>query len=93
VIEKMMMSTLSPTMSTPKTMQAACLRAPVSHFETVIHLNLRRSPSLRGGVIDCRSRSPHRGIEKTKMSTVMGMLMMMPLLFGVGGYVLVSRRP
>jgi hypothetical protein len=27
------------------------------------------------------------------MSTVLGMLMMMPVVFGVGGYVLVSRRP
>ena len=35
----------------------------------------------------------HRGIEKTLMSTVLGMLMMMPVVFGVGGYVLVSRRP
>jgi hypothetical protein len=35
----------------------------------------------------------HREIEKTMMSTVLGMLMMMPAVFGVGGYVLVSRRP
>lgn len=34
-----------------------------------------------------------RGIEKTMTSTVLGMLMMMPVVFGVGGYVLVSRRP
>ena len=35
-----------------------------------------------------------RGIEKTMMSTVLGMLMMMPtVVFGVGGYVLVTRRP
>jgi hypothetical protein len=27
------------------------------------------------------------------MSTVLGMLMMMPVVFGVGGYALVSRRP
>jgi hypothetical protein len=27
------------------------------------------------------------------MSTVLGMLMMTPIVFGVGGYVLVSRRP
>jgi len=27
------------------------------------------------------------------MSTVLGMLMMMPVVFGVGGYVLVARRP
>ena len=27
------------------------------------------------------------------MSTVLGMLMMMPVVFGVGGFVLVSRRP
>jgi hypothetical protein len=27
------------------------------------------------------------------MSMVLGMLMMMPVVFGVGGYVLVSRRP
>ena len=26
------------------------------------------------------------------MSMVLGMLMMMPVVFGVGGYVLVSRR-
>jgi hypothetical protein len=35
----------------------------------------------------------HRGIEKTMMSTALGMLMMMPVVFGVGGYALVSRRP
>lgn len=35
----------------------------------------------------------HRRIEKTMMSTVLGMLMMLPVVFGVGGYVLVSRRP
>ncbi len=36
----------------------------------------------------------HRGIENTTMSTVLGMLMMMPtVVFGVGGYVLVNRRP
>jgi hypothetical protein len=34
-----------------------------------------------------------RGIEKTMMSTVLGMLMMLPVVFGVGGYVLVNRRP
>lgn len=33
------------------------------------------------------------GIEKSMMSTVLGMLMMTPIVFGVGGYVLVSRRP
>jgi len=27
------------------------------------------------------------------MNTVWGMLMMMPVLFGFGGYVLVNRRP
>jgi hypothetical protein len=27
------------------------------------------------------------------MSTVLGMMMMMPVVFGVGGYALVSRRP
>ncbi len=27
------------------------------------------------------------------MSTVLGMLMMMPVVFGIGGYALVSRRP
>ena len=35
----------------------------------------------------------HRGIEKTMMSTVLGILMMMPVVFGVGGYALASRRP
>jgi hypothetical protein len=35
----------------------------------------------------------HRGIEKSMVSTVLGMLMMMPVVFGVGGYALVSRRP
>ena len=35
----------------------------------------------------------HRGIEKTMMSTVLGMLIMVPVVFGVGGYALVSRRP
>jgi hypothetical protein len=35
----------------------------------------------------------HSGIEKTMMSMVLGMLMMMPVVFGVGGYALVSRRP
>lgn len=35
----------------------------------------------------------HSGIEKTMMSTVLGMLMMLPVVFGVGGYVLVTRRP
>ena len=34
-----------------------------------------------------------RGIEETMMSTVLGMLMMMPVVLGVGGYALVSRRP
>jgi hypothetical protein len=34
-----------------------------------------------------------RGIEGTKMSTVLGMMVMMPVVFGVGGYALVSRRP
>jgi hypothetical protein len=32
-------------------------------------------------------------MEITMMSTVLGMLMMMPVVFGVGGYALVSRRP
>jgi hypothetical protein len=27
------------------------------------------------------------------MNTVLGMMMMMPVVFGVGGYALVSRRP
>lgn len=27
------------------------------------------------------------------MSTLLGMLMMTPVVFGVGGYILVSRRP
>jgi hypothetical protein len=27
------------------------------------------------------------------MSTVLGMLMMVPVMFGVAGYALVSRRP
>ncbi|ODR09974.1 hypothetical protein AWC26_12200 [Mycobacterium shimoidei] len=40
-----------------------------------------------------RRRATHTGIEKTMMSTVLGMLMMMPVVFGFGGYVLVSRRP
>ncbi len=34
-----------------------------------------------------------RGVEETLMSTVLGMLLMMPVVFGVGGYALVSRRP
>jgi hypothetical protein len=28
----------------------------VSHFETLIHLMLRRSPSGRGGVMSCRGQ-------------------------------------
>jgi hypothetical protein len=35
----------------------------------------------------------YRGIEKSMMSTVLGMLMMMPVVFGAVGYTLVSRRP
>jgi hypothetical protein len=35
----------------------------------------------------------HRGIENTMMNTVLGMLMMIPVVFGVGGYVLVNRQP
>ncbi|WP_197503755.1 MULTISPECIES: hypothetical protein [unclassified Mycobacterium] len=34
-----------------------------------------------------------KGIEKSMMSAVLGMLMMIPVVFGVGGYVLVNRRP
>jgi hypothetical protein len=63
----------------------------VSRFETLIHFMLRRSSSARGGVM--QRPMQHRGIEKTMMSTVLGMLMMMPVVFGVGGYALVSRRP
>jgi hypothetical protein len=38
--------------------------------------------------------SKDRGIEKTMMSAVLGLAMMMPAaVFGVGGYVLVNRRP
>jgi hypothetical protein len=40
-----------------------------------------------------RESKRHSGIEKTMMSTVLGMLMMLPVVFGVGGYVLVNRRP
>jgi hypothetical protein len=64
----------------------------VSYFETLFHLKLRRSRSARGGVIGRRRQCHHGGIEKT-MSTMLGMLMMMPVVFGVGGYALVSRRP
>ncbi|HET7667835.1 MAG TPA: hypothetical protein VFK56_17555 [Mycobacterium sp.] len=32
-------------------------------------------------------------VENSMLSTVLGMLMMMPVVFGVGGYALVSRRP
>jgi len=34
-----------------------------------------------------------RGIERTMINTLFGMLVMMPVVFGVGGYVLVNRRP
>jgi hypothetical protein len=58
----------------------------------------------RNGTLDCRDRrginrepapesNGHSGIEKSMMSTVLGMVMMMPVAFGVGGYALVSRRP
>ena len=68
-------------------------RPEVSHFETLIRLMLRRSPSARGGVMGRRDpMQRHRRIEKT-MSMMLGMLMMMPVVFGVGGYALVSRRP
>ncbi|AFC54768.1 Hypothetical protein MIP_04726 [Mycobacterium intracellulare subsp. intracellulare MTCC 9506] len=40
-----------------------------------------------------RRRANAQRVEKTMMSTLLGMLMMMPVVFGVGGYVLVSRRP
>jgi hypothetical protein len=36
------------------------------------------------------STSP-KGIEESMMSTVLGMLLMMPVVFVVGGYALVSR--
>jgi hypothetical protein len=48
----------------PKTMRAACARAPVSHFETPIHLMLRRSPSARRGVMGRRSQCLDGGVEK-----------------------------
>jgi hypothetical protein len=72
-----------------KTMTDGLARPQVSRFETLIHFMLRRSLSARGGVMSRRSQ----GSEKTMMSTVLGMLMMMPVVFGVGGYALVSRRP
>ena len=37
--------------------------------------------------------SNDKRIEKTMISTVFGMLMMIPVVFGVGGYVLVNRQP
>ena len=56
--------------------------------------------SLSSGIVATTAAQPEtgagerrdRGIEKTMMSTLLGMLMMMPVVFGVGGYVLVSRR-
>jgi hypothetical protein len=39
------------------------------------------------------ARNGSRGIEDTMMSTAWGMLMMVPVVLGFGGYVLVSRRP
>ncbi|MFC3775342.1 hypothetical protein [Mycolicibacterium holsaticum] len=35
----------------------------------------------------------NRTTERTAMNTVLGMLIMMPVVFAVGGYALVSRRP
>jgi hypothetical protein len=32
-------------------------------------------------------------IEQTMTSTVLGVLLMVPVVFAIGGYVLVSRRP
>jgi hypothetical protein len=66
----------------------------VSHFETRNHLILRRSLAAHGGVMSRRGQcNLAEGIEKMMTSTVLGMLMMMPVVFGVGGYALVSRRP
>ena len=39
-----------------KTMTDGSARPQVSHFETLIHLMLRRSPSARGGVMSRRSQ-------------------------------------
>ncbi len=39
----------------------------------------------------CEANCRRRGIEMM-MSTVLGMLMMVPVVIGVSGYVLVSRR-
>ena len=38
-----------------KASTAACRRTTASHFETLNHLMLRRSPSARRGVMSCRS--------------------------------------
>ena len=66
----------------------------MSHFETLIHLMVE---TLTIRAQRChesqRPMQRHTGIEKTMMSTVLGMLMMMPVVFVVGGYALVSRRP
>jgi hypothetical protein len=66
----------------------------VSHFE--MGFQLMFETVMVGGWRCDGSQEPvrrHRGIEKTMMSTALGMLMMMPVVFGVGGYALVSRRP
>ena len=75
-------------------------RGPAQHVvaQTTGPPNRLRAFKGRPATVDARLDSPvnpgqrHRGIEKTMMSTVLGMLMMMPMVFGVGGYTLVSRR-
>jgi hypothetical protein len=52
------------------------------------------APDRRDSTRNRRRRAKTQRIGEATMSTLLGMLMMMtPVVFGVGGYVLVSRRP
>ncbi|OBH30432.1 hypothetical protein A5692_01320 [Mycobacterium sp. E342] len=53
--------------------------------------NPSRPPPFQPGIGNRERR--HGGIERTMTSTLLGMLMMLPVVFGISGYVLVSRRP
>jgi hypothetical protein len=63
-----------------------------SQFETLIRLILRRSLAAHSGVMGAEANATTQRNDAV-MSTVLGMLVMMPVVFGVGGYALVSRRP
>ena len=63
-----------------------------SDVESLIRLMLRRSTSARRRY-ESQGPMQYRGVEKSIMSTVLGTMMTMPVVFGVGGYALVSRRP